>query len=83
MKPEVVAARAQGQLGPGETRTAGYTVVNLNASYILAQAHTAHVFALTVFNLGDRLYRNHLSFIKDLAPEMGRGIRFSYSLRFY
>ena len=33
--------------------------------------------------LGNRLYRNHLSFIKDLAPEIGRGVRITYSLRFF
>lgn len=48
---------------------------------ILARSHYAHVFGVSVFNAGNSLYRNHLSFIKDLAPEMGRGIRFSYSLR--
>ena len=35
-----------------------------------------------MFNIGDQLYRNHSSFIKDLAPEIGRGVRFSYMLRF-
>ena len=81
--PKVVVASAQSRIYPTETRTAGYAVVNLDASYIYAQSHHAHVFALTVFNAGNQLYRNHLSFIKDLASEMGRGIRFSYSLRFF
>jgi len=81
--PEVVMASNQGDLYPTETPTAGYTVFNLDASYILARSRLAHVFAVTVFNVGDRLYRNHLSFIKDFAPEMGRGVRFSYSLKFY
>jgi iron complex outermembrane receptor protein len=82
-KPELIMASAQERIYPTETRTPGYTVVNLEASYICARAHHAHVFSVTVFNVGDRLYRNHLSFIKDLAPEMGRGLRFSYSLRFF
>jgi iron complex outermembrane receptor protein len=38
---------------------------------------------VTAFNLGDRLYRNHMSFIKDFAPEIGRGIRMNYTVRFY
>ena len=38
---------------------------------------------MNVFNLGDRLYRNHSSFIKDLAPEIGRGVRFTYMVRFF
>lgn len=81
--PEVVMASDQQRLYPTETRTAGYSTVNLEASYIMARAHHAHIFALSVSNAGNRLYRNHLSFIKDLAPEMGRAIRMSYSMRFF
>jgi iron complex outermembrane receptor protein len=33
--------------------------------------------------MGDRLYRNHVSFIKDLAPEIGRGVRFGYAVKFF
>jgi iron complex outermembrane receptor protein len=36
-----------------------------------------------LFNLGDRLYRNHVSFLKDLVPEIGRGVRLTYSMRFF
>ena len=32
-------------------------------------------------NLTNTLFRNHMSFIKDLAPDTGRGIRVGYSLR--
>jgi iron complex outermembrane receptor protein len=38
---------------------------------------------VNTFNLNDDLYRNHLSFIKDLAPEIGRGVAVSYTLRFF
>lgn len=82
-RPELVLADAQEDLFPTETRTAGYTVVNLLASYTIPQQHFIHHLALSVFNLGDRLYRNHLSFIKDLAPEIGRGVRLTYTLRFF
>lgn len=40
---------------------------------------TVHVFSVNSFNLGGRLYRKHLSFIKELAPEIGRGVRFGYT----
>lgn len=83
LKPEVVMASDQGRVFPTETRTPGYTVVNLGASYTLGRSNLMHVFSANVFNVGDRLYRNHLSFIKDLAPEMGRGVRFSYTMRFF
>jgi iron complex outermembrane receptor protein len=33
--------------------------------------------------MGDRLYRNHVSFIKDFAPEIGRGVRFSYAAKYF
>jgi iron complex outermembrane receptor protein len=83
LRPEIVMASSQDHTFPTETRTSGYTVFQVEASYVLAGAHTAHVFSVTAFNLGNRLYRNHLSFIKDLTPEVGRGVRFTYSLRFF
>jgi len=83
VKPEAVMVHSQEDVFSTERRTAGYTLFNVNASYTLPRQHVVHVFAVDSFNLGDRLYRNHLSFIKDLAPEIGRGIRFSYTLRFF
>jgi len=83
LAPEAILARAQDDLFPTETRTPGYAVFNVRATYALAQSHVLHLFSITGFNLGDRLYRNHLSFIKDLAPEIGRGVRFTYTLRFF
>ena len=82
-KPELVLADAQEDFFPLETRTAGYATVNLEASYTLAQQHAVHIFSVNAFNLGDRFYQNHLSFIKELAPEIGRGARFSYTMRFF
>ncbi len=83
IKPELILASQQDQTFTGETRTPGYGVVNLKASYTYAQQHLAHQFAVKVFNLSDRLYRNHSSFIKDLAPEIGRGVRLTYTVRFF
>ncbi|PSH04591.1 MAG: hypothetical protein CXZ00_07185 [Acidobacteria bacterium] len=82
VRPEVIAAHSQNDIFTTETRTAGYTVVNLDASYTVAREHNVQVFTVSSFNLGNRLYRNHLSFIKNLAPEIGRGVRFSYTIRF-
>ena len=83
LKPEATLVKDQDRIFPTETRTAGYTVFDLSASYTLARPHYAQVFSVNAFNLGDRLYRNHLSFIKDLAPEMGRGVRLSYTIRYF
>jgi iron complex outermembrane receptor protein len=81
--PEAVMSKDQDQTFFTETRTGGYTLFNATASYTIAQRHLAQVISVNAFNLGDRLYRNHLSFIKDFAPEIGRGVRLSYTLRFF
>jgi iron complex outermembrane receptor protein len=83
IKPSLIMANARERIFPTETRTAGYTAVDLNATYTLPQAHFSHHFAINVFNIGDRLYRNHVSFIKNIAPEIGRGIRVTYSMKFF
>jgi iron complex outermembrane receptor protein len=83
VRPEAVMAKDQDQLFPTETRTGGYTLFNLIGSYTITKAHFAHLFSVNAFNLGDRLYHNHLSFIKDIAPEIGRGVRVSYTIRFF
>ncbi|HEX7316016.1 MAG TPA: TonB-dependent receptor [Pyrinomonadaceae bacterium] len=83
VKPEATFVKDQDQIFPTETRTAGYALFDVAASYTIARPHYAQVFSVNAFNLGDRLYRNHLSFIKDLAPEIGRGIRFSYTIRYF
>jgi iron complex outermembrane receptor protein len=66
-----------------ETETDGYTLLNLQASYMLPRSHYAHVFSINGENLTDELYRRHTSLIKDLAPEMGRRLRVSYGIRFF
>jgi iron complex outermembrane receptor protein len=81
--PELVWAAKQDEVFRDETPTDGYTVFNLKASYVVTRSHAAHIFAVNAYNLTDELYRSHTSFIKDLAPEIGRGIKFTYSLRFF
>ncbi|HEX6189435.1 MAG TPA: TonB-dependent receptor [Pyrinomonadaceae bacterium] len=83
IKPEALFANAQENLFPTETRTAGYGLINVGGSYLIARQHSAHIISFNAFNLGDRLYRNHLSFIKEFAPEIGRGVRVTYTVRFF
>lgn len=82
-RPELLLANRQWQIFPTETETAGYAVFNVMGNYTLATQHIAHMFGVNVFNAGDRLYRNHLSFIKSVAPEIGRGVRVSYTLNWF
>ena len=83
LNPEIVVAQDQDRLFPNETRTAGYGVFGVSGSYLIAGQHAAHIISFNAFNLGDKLYRNHLSFIKEFAPEMGRGLRVTYTLRWF
>jgi len=83
VRPELVVAWAQKRVFSTETPTAGYAVINLAGSYTVATQHELHVFSAELFNATDRLYRNHLSFIKTLAPEIGRGVRVTYTARFF
>ncbi len=81
--PELIMARDQDRVFINEDPTAGYAYVTLTGSYTLSRQHAAHIFGFSAFNLNDKLYRNHLSFIKQFAPEIGRGIKFTYTVKFF
>ena len=76
-------ANRQDNVFRGETETDGYVVADVRTSYVWPRQHTAHILTFTAYNLTNALYRNHTSFIKDLAPEMGRGFKVGYSVRFF
>ncbi len=83
LRPEAVFVADQDRVHTLETRTAGYGLFNIAGTYTIGRQHHAHIFSVNAYNLTDRLYRNHVSFIKDLMPEIGRGIRFGYTVRFF
>ncbi len=83
IRPEAVFAARQDEVFPLETPTAGYGVFNVGASYTIGKQHVAHIFTVNGYNLTNKLYRNHASFIKDLMPEIGRGVRFGYTIRIF
>jgi iron complex outermembrane receptor protein len=65
-----------------ETETDGYQLLRLFASYSIPQGDTVHTITGRVDNATNELYRNHLSLIKDLAPEMGVNVRLLYHVTF-
>ncbi len=83
IRPEVIVAARQDRVFTLETPTEGYGILNVTGSYVIGTQHYAHVFTVSAYNLTDELYRNHVSFIKDFAPEIGRGIRAAYTIRFF
>jgi iron complex outermembrane receptor protein len=82
LRPEMVMVNHQTRVFDNEAPTAGYAIFNVNASYTFVTTRIVHVISLNLHNLGDTLYRNHLSFIKTIAPEIGRSVRLNYTLRF-
>ena len=83
LSPRLTFAGRQGDVFRGETATDGYAVVDVRGSYVWPRQRTAHIVSFTAGNLTNVLYRNHTSFIKDRAPEMGRRVRVSYAVRFH
>jgi iron complex outermembrane receptor protein len=83
VRPEFVAVGDQDRVFTNETPTAGYGVFNIAGTYVIPAKHFAHVISVNAYNLTNRLYYNHISFIKDISPEIGRGVRVSYTVRFF
>ena len=83
ISPEWVLAARQDRVYRAETATDSYSVLNVRASFTLPTSSRNHLITVSAFNLTNELYRNHTSFIKDLAPEIGRGVKAGYTLRFF
>jgi outer membrane receptor protein involved in Fe transport len=46
-------------------------------------AHATHIITFQGYNLTNTDYRLHTSLIKNLAPEMGRGVKVTYGVRLF
>jgi iron complex outermembrane receptor protein len=79
---DVVSAAKQDRLFGAETPTDGYTTLKLFSSYSFKTGRTTSTLTARLDNATNELYRNHLSLIKDLVPEMGRNFRLLYSVHF-
>jgi iron complex outermembrane receptor protein len=81
---EVTAVATQDRTFGAETETDGYRLLRLFAAYTFAGGGgaLAHTITARLDNATNELYRNHLSLIKDLVPEMGRNLKLLYNLRF-
>jgi iron complex outermembrane recepter protein len=79
---EVIAAAKQDRVFGAETPTDGYGLLKLFASYTFGSDRVANTVTFRADNLTNELYRNHLSLLKDLVPEMGRNFKLLYNVRF-
>ena len=66
-----------------EEPTDGYAVFGVYAQRDMNTNHTRHSIILSVDNLLDTEYRNHLSRIRSVMPETGRSIKVHYKMFFF
>lgn len=71
---EVRRAQSQTRAAPGESSTAGYTLVNASANYLIPAGRVNYELFLRGQNLGHATAREHASFLKEFAPLPGRGV---------
>src|SRR6185503_19082150 len=79
---EVTAAAKQDRLFPTETPTDGYQLLRFYSSYSFGSDKLSNTITARLDNVTNELYRNHLSLIKDLTPEMGRNFKLLYNVTF-
>lgn len=72
----------QRRVSAGEFPTDAFTVVEAHAGVRLVTGDRVHSIVLRGENLGDRLYRDATSRIKDFAPAAGRNVSLLYRLTF-
>jgi iron complex outermembrane receptor protein len=82
-RAELQSIAAQNHVARNEDRTCGANLVHLGATVQLPVAGTRADFALSVHNLFNTAYHNHLSFYRKVEiPEPGRNIQLSIQLPF-
>lgn len=79
---QVVSAAAQDRVYGIETPTDGFTTLRLFGAYSIQAGRLVHTISGRFDNVTDQLFRNHLSLVKDIVPEMGRNARITWSVKF-
>lgn len=76
------AVASQERISAFETPTDGYGLLKAYTSYSFPSGAALSTITARFDNATNALYRNHLSLIKDLVPEMGRNFRLLYNVKF-
>ena len=79
---EVVATADQDRVFGAETPTSGAAVLKFYGAYSWPTGPAVSTITARLDNAANERYLNHLSYIKDFVPEMGRSFKVIYSLRF-
>ena len=73
-------AAKQSQLGEGDTPTSGYGILNAGFGVRVVRGRVVSNVSVHCDNVFNRVYRDHLSVIKDFIPQPGRGFRIAYEV---
>ena len=78
----VTHAGDQNRVFGEESPTEGYTLLKLFGSYAFASGRVTHTITARLDNATNELYFNHLNYLKDVLPEMGRNFKLIYAMGF-
>ena len=82
VRAEADLAARQGRVDEFEEPTDGYVVFHAAAGVRIALAGRLNVITANLRNATNRTYRNHLSRVKEIMPEAGRGLSIAYRVVF-
>ena len=71
---EVLRVNRQGSVSAGERPTPGYVMLNAEIAYKFGAEPNSLQLSVRGLNLLDQEARNHVSFLKEVAPMPGRGV---------
>ena len=79
---DMIVVATQERVNGTERPTDGYKLLRLFGAYSRQTRGAVSTLTARLDNATNRLYRNHLSLIKEFAPEIGRSFRLLYSVQF-
>jgi iron complex outermembrane receptor protein len=79
---EAVGVAKQDRVFGIEEPTAGYGLLKLFAAYSFQSGGATNTITARLDNATDSSYRNHLSYLKQFVPEMGRNFKLLYNVGF-
>lgn len=79
---EVRHAARQNRFTADESATSAYTFVNVSVDYLIPARGMSYEIFVRGRNLTDEEAREHTSFLKDFAPQPGRGVLAGVRLTF-
>ncbi len=78
----VTYAGDQNRVFREESPTEDYTLLKLFGSYSFLAGGVLNTFTVRLDNATNELYFNHLNYLKDILPEMGRNLKVIYTVGF-